>query len=265
MDVSEAGALFDQNADKLLMTYRSKLSLLGDSSPLSESLAFEEANISFNLSTGPLIRVKLIVLSQEEHVLLVTFHHIISDGWSMDIFFKEISHLYNEYLKGEEAESTLPDLPVQYADFTLWQRGWLQGEALEQQLAYWKKQLSDIPELLEIKTDKLRPKELTYKGARYKYTLSKDIRNQLSKLSEQNDASLFMTLLTIFQILLYRYTGQKDIVVGSPIANRHYKEIEGLIGFFVNTCSPSILNDNTDAVFGLIVTGVPFSIICALL
>ncbi|NDB87247.1 MAG: non-ribosomal peptide synthetase, partial [Alphaproteobacteria bacterium] len=120
-------------------------------------------------------------------------------------------------------------------DFTLWQRQWLQGDVLETQLSYWKQQLSDIPDLLELPTDKPRPKELTYKGAFYHYTLSKDIKDQLNALAHQQGASLFMALLTIFQILLYRYTGQKTIVVGSPIANRHYQEIETLIGFFVNT------------------------------
>ena len=198
-----------------------------------ETLASKEANTPFNLSSGPLIRLKLIKLSLHEHALLITMHHIISDGWSMGIFFKELSELYNLYLQGQEPN--LPSLPIQYADFTLWQRQWLQGDVLEAQLYYWKQQLSDIPDLLELPTDRPRPKELTYKGSAYHYTLSKEIKDQLNKLSQQQGCSLFMTLLALFQVLLYRYTGQKDIVVGSPIANRHYQEIEGLIGFFVNT------------------------------
>ena len=151
-------------------------------------------------------------------------HHIISDGWSMGIFFKELSHLYNAYAVNKEP--ALPPLLIQYADFALWQRNWLQGEVLEQQLSYWKQQLADIPDLLELPTDKPRPKEITYKGATYQIHLSKEIKDQLNQLSQEHGTSLFMTLLATFQVLLYRYTGQKDIVVGSPIANRHYKETE---------------------------------------
>ncbi|MBL8675936.1 MAG: amino acid adenylation domain-containing protein, partial [Alphaproteobacteria bacterium] len=199
----------------------------------AQSLAQQEATTPFNLSTEPLIRVKLLILAKEEHILLITLHHIISDGWSMEIFFKELSILYNAYELGKDP--SLPSLLVQYADFALWQREWLQGEVLEQQLSYWKHQLAGIPDLLDLPTDKPRPKELTYKGAIYHTTLSKQLKDNLNKLSQDYEVSLFMTLLAAFQVLLYRYTGQKDIVVGSPIANRHYKEIEGLIGFFVNT------------------------------
>ncbi|MBL8676522.1 MAG: amino acid adenylation domain-containing protein, partial [Alphaproteobacteria bacterium] len=208
-----------------------------------EKLAQEEANTPFNLSTGPLIRVKLLILSKKEHVLLITMHHIISDGWSMGIFFRELSALYNAYAEGKEP--SLPSLPVQYADFALWQRNWLQGDVLEQQLSYWKQQLSDIPDLLNLPSDKPRPKELTYQGASYHYNLSRETKDQLNQLSQQQGCSLFMTLLAAFQILLHRYTGQKDIVVGSPIANRHYKETEELIGFFVNTLAlKTSFNDN---------------------
>ncbi|NDC22381.1 amino acid adenylation domain-containing protein, partial [bacterium] len=198
-----------------------------------KTFASQEANKPFNLSSGPLIRLKLLHLSSQEHILLITMHHIISDGWSMGIFFKELSELYNAYQ--ENRKPNLSPLPIQYADFALWQRQWLQGDVLEAQLSYWKHQLTDIPDLLEFPTDKPRPKELTYQGATYHYVLSKEIKDQLNQLSQQQGTSLFMTLLAIFQVLLYRYTGQKDIVVGSPIANRHYQEIEGLIGFFVNT------------------------------
>ena len=199
----------------------------------AQNLAQQEAVTPFNLSTDPLIRIKLLILAKEEHILLITLHHIIFDGWSIEVFFKELSELYNAYLEGKEP--SLPPLPIQYADFTLWQREWLQGEVLEQQLSYWKQQLADIPDLLELPTDKPRPKERLYQGATYQTSFSKEIKDQLNQLSQQHGTSLFMTLLAAFQVLLYRYTGQKDIVVGSPIANRHYKEIEGLIGFFVNT------------------------------
>jgi acyl carrier protein len=202
-------------------------------SSMAQDYAQEEVSRPFNLSVGPLLRIKLIKLKEDEHILLLTMHHIISDGWSTGILFKELSHLYSAYASNKE--STLPPLALQYADFSLWQRNWLQGEVLEQQLSYWKKQLSDIPDLLELPTDKPRPKEMTYRGGSVLRFLSQDMKEKLLNLSQQHHSSLFMTLLAAFQVLLYRYTGQEDIVVGSPIANRHYKETEELIGFFVNT------------------------------
>jgi len=210
-----------------------------------ENLASEEAYTPFDLSSGPLIRLKLLKLSSQEHILLMTLHHIITDGWSMSIFFKELSALYNAYLEGSELD--LPPLPIQYADFALWQRNWLQGEVLEAQLSYWKNHLSDIPDLLELPTDKPRPKELTYKGNCYQVTLSKEVKDQLNQLSQEQGCSLFMTLLAVFQILLHRYTGQKNIVVGSPIASRHYKEVEGLVGFFVNTLALKTIFKGTES------------------
>jgi amino acid adenylation domain-containing protein len=204
-----------------------------EKSSLAQSYAQEEVSKPFDLSSGPLIRVKLLNLNEDEHLLLLTMHHIISDGWSMGIFFKELSHLYNAYVSGKEP--TLSPLALQYADFSLWQRNWLQGDVLDQQLSYWKEQLSDIPDLLELPTDKPRPKEMTYRGDSFTCFLPRDVKEKLNQLSQQNQSSLFMTLLAVFQTLLYRYTGQEDIVVGSPIANRHYKETEDLIGFFVNT------------------------------
>lgn len=198
-----------------------------------EKITSEEAYRSFDLSSGPLIRLKLLKLSSQEHILLITMHHIISDGWSMSIFFNELSALYNAFLTGEGLD--LSPLPLQYADFALWQRNWLQGDVFAAQLSYWKNQLSDIPDLLELPTDRPRPKELTYKGNYYKVSLSKEVKDKLNQLSQDQGCSLFMTLLAVFQILLHRYTEQKNIVVGSPIANRHHKEIENLIGFFVNT------------------------------
>ena len=152
-----------------------------------ERAAEEEANTSFNLSRGPLIRVKLLIISKEEHALLITMHHIISDGWSMEIFFRELSSLYNAYAEGKEY--SFSPLPIQYADFALWQRNWLQGEILEQQLSYWKQQLAGIPDLLELRTDKPRPKELTYQGASYHYALSKQVKDELNKLSQEHQAS----------------------------------------------------------------------------
>lgn len=194
---------------------------------------FEETQIPFNLSKGPLIRVQLQRLSSQEYVLLVTMHHIISDGWSMGIFFKELSALYNGYMRGTGIQ--LPPLAIQYADFALWQRQWIQGEKLEKQLQYWKETLSGIPDLLLLPTDKPRPKELSYRAAGYSTLLSNDIKESLNQLASETETSLFMVVLAAFQVLLHRYSGQKDVVVGFPIANRHYKETEDLIGFFVNT------------------------------
>jgi len=200
---------------------------------LIEKIIYEEAHTPFHLSTGPLIRAKIVILSKKEHILLITQHHIISDGWSTEIFFTELSTLYTAYIEGRE--SSLLPLVLQYADFALWQRDWLQGKVLEQQLSYWKQQLAGIPDLMDFPTDKPRPKELTYQGASYHTTFSPEIKDPLNQLAQDHQVSLFMTLLCAFQILLYRYTGQQDIIVGSPIANRHYKETEDLIGFFVNT------------------------------
>ncbi|MBX9621983.1 MAG: amino acid adenylation domain-containing protein, partial [Alphaproteobacteria bacterium] len=197
------------------------------------AVAQEEAITPFVLSQGSLFRVHLLRLAEEEHVLLFTSHHIIFDGWSFEIFFKELSTLY--CLALEKQELILPPLPLQYADFTLWQRQWLQGNVLDQQLSYWKQQLAGIPDLLELPADKPRPKELSYAGGVHITSFSKELQEQLHTLAQEHQASLFMTLLAIFQVLLTRYTGQKDIVVGSPIAGRQYKEIEGLLGFFVNT------------------------------
>ena len=206
-----------------------KQECLSDLKKLSE----QEALIPFDLSNGPLIRAILMALPNEENALLVTFHHIVADGWSLKIFFQELSTLYNDYIQGKEP--SLPSLSVQYADYALWQRDWMQGKILETQLDYWKLQLEGIPDLLELPADKPRPKELSYKGASFELILTKEIVDQLHSFAREQNASLFMTLLAIFQILLHRYTGQNDIVVGSPIANRHYRETENIIGLFVNT------------------------------
>jgi amino acid adenylation domain-containing protein/non-ribosomal peptide synthase protein (TIGR01720 family) len=198
-----------------------------------KKIAEMELNIPFNLAKGPLFRLKLLFFSEKEHIFFIVFHHIIADGWSLGIFFKELSYFYNNYIVRKHSE--LSPLPIQYIDFSLWQKQWLRGEFLNQQLAYWKKQLFGIPDIIDFPTDKVRPAELSYAGARYRGTLSKEIRDQLEELAQYHQASLFMVFLTIFQILLYRYTNQQDIVVGTPVANRNYKELEDLIGFFVNT------------------------------
>ena len=196
-------------------------------------LASEEARRPFDLTQGPLLRTTLIRLGKEDHVLLLTMHHIVSDGWSMGVLYRELSVLYEAFSKGQP--SPLSSLPIQYADFAVWQRKWLRGEVLESQLSYWKKQLEGVPAVLSLPTDRPRPAVQSFRGQRQSIELSKELTQGLKALSRKEGVTLFMTLLAAFQTLLYRYTGQEDIVVGSPIANRNRTEIEGLIGFFVNT------------------------------
>lgn len=186
----------------------------------------------FDLSQGPLLRGNLIYLDKDEHVLLITIHHIISDGWSNTLLLHEISEFYSSYKLAKSAN--LPQLPVQYADFSIWQRSWLTGPVIEKQLTYWKEQLKSI-EVLQLPTDRVRPKEPTYSGKIHRKYLTKEVVTKLKHLGEARGCTLFMTLLTAFNIFLHRYTRQDDIIVGSPIANRHYPEVAGLIGFFVNT------------------------------
>jgi len=195
--------------------------------------AQEEVRQPFDLAEGPLLRAQLLKLDEEDHVALLTMHHIVSDGWSMGVLVREIAALYGAFSAGKP--SPLPDLPIQYADFAHWQREWLQGEVLETQLDHWKQQLSDSPPVLELPTDRPRPAVQTSQGATQSFTLPKGLSESLKTLGREERATLFMTLLAAFQSLLYRYTGQEDISIGTPIANRTRGEIEGLIGFFVNT------------------------------
>ncbi len=195
--------------------------------------AAEEARTPFNLAEGPLLRVKLLRLAEEDHVLLITMHHIISDGWSIKVLISELGELYEACVNGREA--ALPELPIQYADFAVWQRNWLQGERLEEQLSYWKAQLAAAPPLLELPTDRPRPTFKTFHGARVDLNLAKKLSEDIMRLSRREGATLFMTLFSAFVILLYRYSGQDDILIGTVIANRNRAETEPLIGFFVNT------------------------------
>ncbi|MCP4663702.1 MAG: non-ribosomal peptide synthetase, partial [bacterium] len=197
-------------------------------------LAAEEALRPFDLRTGPLIRSTLLRLADEEHVLLVTMHHIVSDGWSMGIFFRELQALYAAARYSVSAPG-LPELPIQYADFAYWQRRWLSGEVLEAELAYWRAELAGAPPQLELPTDRPRPAVVSYRGRVREVALSAELAGALTALSRSRDATLYMTLLAAFKTLLTRYSGQQDIVVGSPIAGRNRREIEALVGFFVNT------------------------------
>ncbi|MEH2372337.1 non-ribosomal peptide synthetase [Nostoc sp.] len=186
----------------------------------------------FDLSSGPLLRVKLLVLSETEHILLLNMHHIICDDWSMGVLIRELGTLYAAFAQNQL--SPLLELPLQYADFAHWQREWLQGEVLQTQLAYWREQLNAIS-ILHLPTDKPRPAIQSYQGATQFLELPLKLIDALEKLSQQEGVTLFMALLAAFKTLLYRYTHQEDIALGSPIANRNHSQIEGIIGFFVNS------------------------------
>jgi|SRR5579883_2751987 len=198
-----------------------------------QRLATEEAKQPFDLTQGLLLRTKLLRLDEAEHVLLLVMHHIVSDGWSMGVLVRELAIVYQAVCN--DLPIALPELPIQYADFAIWQREWFSGEALESNIAYWKKQLGGELPILELPTDRPRPPVQTYQGSRQSFELSKELTDALNVLSQQEKVTLFMTLLAAFKMLLYCYTGQEDVIVGSPIANRNRAEVEGLIGFFVNT------------------------------
>lgn len=187
----------------------------------------------FDLENGPLWRVALLRQQADEHVLVVTMHHIISDAWSYEIFFRELAALYAASV--DRRPSPLPTLPIQYADFAAWQRQWLQGEVLDQQLTFWQQQLAAAPALLTLPTDRPRPPMQSFRGAIYRQTLPEGLTAQLKSIGERFGVTLFMTLQAAFAVFLSRYSGQDDILVGTPIANRNRVEIEPLIGFFVNT------------------------------
>ncbi|HJT56493.1 MAG TPA: amino acid adenylation domain-containing protein [Ktedonobacteraceae bacterium] len=198
-----------------------------------KSLAYEEAHQPFDLARGPLIYVMLYRLSENTHIFLLLMHHIICDGWSLGVFLRELKTLYEAYLEGKP--SPLPELPIQFADFVLWQREWLQGEVLASQLTYWKKQFADPVPVLQLPSDHPRPAVQTFHGSSLDFSLSEDLSRALKILSQRYGCTLFMTLLAAFQTLLYRYSKQDDITIGVPIANRQRVETEGLIGFFANT------------------------------
>ena len=195
-------------------------------------LATAEASRPFDLATGPLVRATLLRLAEEEHFLLWTMHHIVSDGWSMSVIYREIGALYDTYLKGEP--SPLPELVIHYPDFAKWQQECFQSDVLDGQLAYWRKQLDGAPSLLELPTDFRRPLVQTFEGASQSILIASGLAQNLRELSRQEGATLFMTLLAAFQICLARYSGQEDIVVGSPHAGRNFVETEHLVGYFVN-------------------------------
>lgn len=207
-----------------------------------QRLAAQEAEQPFDLTKGPLLRVTLLKLGETEHILLFTIHHIIFDAWSREVLIRELATLYESFSRGQSA--LLPELPIQYADFAYWQRQWLQGEVLEQQLTYWKQHLGGNLPVLQLPSDRLRrcplgnrarPPVQTFRGATQEFEVTAPLTEKLKQLGQSEGVTLFMTLLAAFETLLYRYTNQEDICVGSPISNRNRSEIEPLIGFFLNT------------------------------
>ncbi len=210
------------------------LSQMGGSERVAEveRLAREEAQRPFDLSRGPMLRVSVLRLGEGEHIVLLTLHHIVSDAWSMGVLVREVAALYRAYSQGEP--SPLAELPVQYADYAAWQREWLTGDVLESQLSYWRGQLGGGLPVLELPTDHPRPSVQSYRGGQLSFTVGEEVTEKLKALSRREGATLFMTLLGAFQLLLMRYSGQEDVIVGTDIANRTRTELEALIGFFIN-------------------------------
>ena len=207
--------------------------LPGEARVVEEGRLLIEAKRPFDLERGPLFRAALVRLASEEHLLLLDMHHIVSDGWSFGILYRELAALYGAFREGRP--SPLPELPVQYADFSIWQREWLQGPVLEEQLSYWRERLAGVPPALEMPVDRLRPAVQTHRGNNTVLVLPAALAARLRELSLREGTSPFMTLLAGFQLLLSRLSGQDDVVVGSPSAGRSRVEVEGLIGLFLNT------------------------------
>src|SRR6185295_13005162 len=207
-----------------------------------ERLVAREAQAPFDLARGPLLRGRLIRLANQEHVLLLTMHHIVADGWSMGVLVNELSALYGAFVR--EQADPLPPLPVQYVDYAAWQRRWLAGEVLQQQAAYWQQTLRGAPEQLVLPTDHGRPAEQDYAGAQVPVVLEAELVAGLKTLSRRQGTTLFQTLLGGWAVVLSRLAGQPEVVIGTPTANRGHTAIEGLIGFFINTLALRI--DLTD-------------------
>ncbi|MBW9102019.1 non-ribosomal peptide synthetase, partial [bacterium M00.F.Ca.ET.228.01.1.1] len=215
----------------------SRMDLTGEPPQRREALlrehAWQQSSKGFDLARGPLLRAELIRLQEQEHVLLLTLHHIVSDGWSLGVMARELSALYGAEVSGREAG--LGPLAIQYADFAHWQRGRAGGEALERQIGYWKAQLAGAPQSLNLPVDFARPAVATQRGALHGFELKAELARAVSAFSQRHGVTVFMTLLAAFKLVLWRYSGQGDVVVGVPVANRNRTEVEGLLGCFVNT------------------------------
>jgi amino acid adenylation domain-containing protein len=200
---------------------------------VSRAWMTRHAQAPFDLSTGPLLRLHVLRLAEQEHLLLVNMHHIISDGWTIGLMIHEWCQLYNGLVRGEPA--VLPALPIQYTDYAAWQRQWLQGEVLARQMDYWRGKLAGAPELLELPTDFPRPAVTSYRGDHQRLVIPAELAQRLQAFGQAHGVTLFMTLMAAFKVLLYRYSGQTDLLVGTPVANRTQRDTEHVVGFFVNT------------------------------
>ena len=199
----------------------------------AQEIVEQEAAKPFDLGIAPLLRGVLVRLEEREHILALSIHHIVVDEWSMGVLQQEMALLYAAYVQGQE--SPLQEMPMQYADYTLWQAQWLKGEVFVRQMEYWKRQLAGMPELLELPTDKPRPTIPLHRGSTEVATIAGEYWEKMKWFSRQEGASVFMTVLAIYQVLLLRYSGQTDFGVGTPITNRSQVRMEGMIGFCVNT------------------------------
>jgi len=216
------------------LAFHAFLDFSRDARPLERAMEEMTADSMrpFHLETGPLLRTRLMRLGDDDHVLYINTHHIVSDGWSIGVFVRELSEMYAARVQGRP--SSLPELPVQYADFALWQRDWMAGDVLKEQLRWWKDHLEGAPPLLELPTDRTRPAVQSYKGATRHFEVPPEVTEALKALGRKEGATLFMVLEAAFALLLSRYSGQDDLVIGTPVANRNHTETEPLIGFFLN-------------------------------
>ena len=205
----------------------------GDREQEARRIIAEEAGRPFDLARGPLVRTSVLHLADDDHLLLLTIHHIVSDGWSMEVLSRELTELYAAEVGDRPSE--LPELEVQYTDYAVWQRRWLRGDALEEQLAYWRRRLEGAPPLHELPTDHPRPARQAFRGASLPVHVGPSLTASLRALADRDGATLFTVLLAAFGVLLHRHSGQEDLVIGTPVANRVATETEPLIGFFVNT------------------------------
>ncbi|MEH2077944.1 MAG: amino acid adenylation domain-containing protein [Nostoc sp.] len=209
---------------------------------LAQKFVNEEKNQPFDLEQSPLLRIKLLWLSDAEHLLIVTIHHLVFDGWSVGVFLEELTKLYEAFCYGQPSQ--LPDLPIQYGDFADWQQQWVNRPAFVSELDYWKQQLGNSTLLLQLPTERPRSPVRTFEGASQTFIIPKSLTNALKNLSQQHNVTLFVTLLTAFKIVLFFYTGQSDIIVGTPFANRQQVETKELIGCFINTLPIRTYLDN---------------------
>ena len=210
-----------------------EINLMNKPTNIVEEYKLQEATWKFDLSRSPLCKIKLLILNDEHYLLLITMHHIISDGWSLNVFFEEMGVIYRNYIS--KSEVSLSELPVQYIDYSVWQRNWLVGDKLTEQLNYWQEKLHEVPEDIGLPTDKPRPQQLSYKGEHHYFELDEKVFSQVQSICIREGVSAYMFLLAALDVLLYKLSGNDDIVVGSPTAGRHIEGTERLIGFFVNT------------------------------